>query len=40
MCGDESDLPLLPSISFGFESFRENPNVVFEGVNWECGVME
>ena len=39
MCGDESDLPVLRSASFGFESFRDNPSVVFESVIWECGVM-
>ena len=39
MWGDESDLPVLRSASFGFESFRDNTNVVFEGVNCECGVM-
>ena len=32
---DGSDLPVLRSASFGFESFRENPNVVFESVVWE-----
>ena len=35
MSGDELDLPLLRSASFGFESFRDNTNVVFEGVFWE-----
>ena len=40
MCGDGSDLPVLRSASFGFESFRDNPYAVFEGVNCECGVME
>ena len=40
MCGDGIDLPVLRSASFGFESFRDNPNVVFESVLWECGVME
>ena len=39
MWGDESDLPMLRSATFGFESFRDNSNVVFEGVICECGVM-
>ena len=32
MSGDELDLPLLPSLSFGSESFRDNANAVFESV--------
>ena len=32
---DEPDLTVFRSASFGFESFRDNPNVVFEGVFWE-----
>ena len=39
MSGNELDLPLLRNASFGFESFRDNPSVVFEGVICECGVM-
>ncbi len=35
MSGNELDLPLLRSASFGFESFRDNTIVVFEGVVWE-----
>ena len=37
---DGSDLPVLRSASFGFESFQDNTNVMFKSVVWECGVME
>ena len=37
---DGSDLPVLRSASFGFESFQDNTNVMFKSVVGECGVME
>ena len=37
---DGSDLPVLRSASFGFESFQDNTNVMFKSVVWEFGVME
>ena len=34
---DGSDLPVLRSASFGFESFQDNTNVMFKSVVWELG---